>query len=164
MIASAHFAAGIVIGLSSNRLIRGRFTRVVVAFGAAVVMHLLMDAVPHSDYHQFHWRLTPYLIVGEAILVAVVAGILLRHRLTSHWPECITAGLLGSVLPDAKFVAPFFLSAHNANLVKYYGNRLHAPFHSSANAALGMTTQVLCTVLLLAAFAAFPLNRQKPST
>ena len=159
MIASAHFAAGIVVGLASDRVIRGRFALVAVAFAAAFVVHFLMDAIPHSDYHFFAWRTVPFIIVGEAFLVAVIAALLLRHRATPQWPECIAAGLLGSAIPDAKFIAPFVLSAHNAALVEYYGNRLHHPFHSSADTAFGMATQVVCAVLLLLALAAFPRKR-----
>ena len=160
MIASAHFAAGILIGLSSDRLVRGRVARVAVALGAAVVMHFAMDAVPHGDYHFFEPALVPFVVVGEALLVVVIATFLLRNRATPHWRECVAAGLLGSVLPDSKFIAPYLLSPHNAILVEYYGNRVHRPFHASADyTAFGMATQVLCTVLLIAALAALPRTR-----
>ena len=160
MIASAHLAAGIVIGLSTDHLLRGRIARVAIAFVVGVVMHLLMDAVPHADYFLFPWWWTPYLIMGEIAIVGVVAVVLLRDRLTPHWPSSIAAGLLGSVLPDSKYFAPFLLSARDANLVEHYGNMLHAPFHRGATTALGMTTQVLCAVLLLACFAVFPRRAQ----
>jgi len=160
MIASAHLAAGIVIGLSTARLVHARFVRVAFAFAAAVVMHLLMDAVPHSDYDLVSRSAIPLLIAGEVVVVGTIAVVLLRNRLTPHWRSCVAAGLLGSVLPDAKFIAPFILSPHYATLVEYYGNQLHGPFHASPTSpAIGMTTQVLCTLFLLASFRAFPPTR-----
>jgi len=157
MIASAHLAAGIVIGLSTARLVHARFVRVAFAFAAAVVMHLLMDAVPHSDYDLVSRSVIPLVIAGEIVVVAALAAVLLRNRLMPHWRPCVAAGLFGSAIPDAKFIAPFVLSPHNAMLVEHYGNRLHGPFHSAATApAIGMTTQVLCTLILLASLAAFP--------
>ena len=161
MIASAHLAAGIVIGLSTDYLIGGRIARVAVAFGAGVVMHLLMDAIPHADYFLFPWWWTPYLIMGEFAIVAVIALALLRDRLTPHWRSCIAAGLLGSALPDSKYIAPLFLSHEHALRVEHYLNTLHGPFHRGATSALGMTTQVLCAVILLACFAAFPRGIQR---
>lgn len=160
MIASAHFAAGIIIGIASDRVVRGRIARVSVAFGAAIVMHFMMDAIPHTDYHFFPPASVPVLVVGETLMVAVIAGWLLRSRLTPHWRECVAAGLIGSALPDVKFIAPYLLSPYNAILVEYYGNKLHRPFHASADyTAFGMATQVICAILLLAMLAAFPRTR-----
>jgi hypothetical protein len=160
MIASAHFAAGIVIGLSSDRVVHGRFARVAAAFAAGVVMHLLMDAVPHSDYDLVSLSAIPLVIACEVVFVGAVALVLLQGRLTPHWRSCVAAGLLGSTLPDVKFIAPFLLSPHNASLVEYYGNRLHGPFHTAAtDLAIGMTTQVLCTLILLASLAVLPRAR-----
>ena len=160
MIASAHLTAGIVIGLASDHVARRTFTRVSTAFVAGVVVHLLMDAVPHSDYDLFPMSIMWYVIAGEFLAVFVIAAIVLRNRLKPHSLQSIAAGLLGSVLPDAKFIAPFFLPASSARLVEHYGNRLHAPFHATANSAvLGMATQLSCTILLLVMLAAFPRTR-----
>jgi hypothetical protein len=164
MIASAHFAAGIVVGLSTDHVVHRRFVRVAIAFAAAVVMHLLMDAVPHSDYDLVSPSAIPLLIAGEVLVVGTIAVVLLRNRLTHHWRSCVAAGLLGSVVPDAKFIAPLILSPHHATLVEYYGNRLHGPFHASPTSpVIGMSTQVLCTLILLASFRAFPHAGVRPS-
>jgi len=164
MIASAHFAAGVVIGLASAHVVRSRSAGAAVAFGTAAVVHFLMDAVPHSDYGSLARSNLPFMVGGEAILVGAIAAILLRRRLTLHWRSCVAAGLFGSVLPDAKFVAPFVLSEHNAALVEYYGNRLHDPFHAGATSTLlGMTAQVLCTLILLASLRMFPSARASGS-
>ena len=150
MIASAHLAAGIVIGLASDHVARRTFTRVSTAFAAGALVHLLMDAVPHSDYDLF----------PMSTMWFVIAAIVLRNRLKPHSLQSIAAGLLGSVLPDAKFIAPFFLSTSHAALVETYGNRLHAPFHATANSAvLGMVSQLSFTTLLLVVMAAFPRTR-----
>jgi len=160
MIASAHLAAGIVIGLASDHVARGTFTRISAAFVTGVIVHLLMDAVPHSDYDLFPVSTMWFVIAGEFLAVLIIAAIVLRDRLTPHWLQSVAAGLLGSVLPDAKFIAPFFLPASSARLVESYGNRLHNPFHASANSAVfGMVTQLSCTILLLVVMTAFPRTR-----
>ena len=160
MIASAHLAAGIVIGLASDHVARGTFTRISAAFVTGVIVHLLMDAVPHSDYDLFPMSTMWFVIAGEFLAVLIIAAIVLRDRLTPHWLQSVAAGLLGSVLPDAKFIAPFFLSTSHAALVETYGNRLHAPFHATANSAvLGMVSQLSFTTLLLVVMAAFPRTR-----
>ena len=69
MIASAHLAAGIVIGLASDHVARRTFTRVSTAFVAGALVHLLMDAVPHSDYDLFPMSTMWFVIAGEFLAV-----------------------------------------------------------------------------------------------
>ena len=92
MIASAHLAAGIVIGLASDHVARGTFTRVSTAFAAGVVVHLLMDAVPHSDYDLFPMSTMWFVIAGEFLAVLIITAIVLRDRLTPHWLQSVAAG------------------------------------------------------------------------
>jgi hypothetical protein len=160
MIASAHFAAGTVVGMASAHFARSRFAQVAIAFGTGVAVHLLMDAVPHSDYELLPTQYVPFVIVGEGLVVLVFAFMALRNRVKSGWRPAIVAGVLGSALPDAKFIAPYLLPTSVAGLIREYGNRLHEPFHASAAPALlGMVTQVSCTILLLGTLALFPRSR-----
>jgi len=100
MIASAHVAAGAVVGMASAYSVKPRFARLTLAIGMAIVAHLLLDAIPHSDYTSLP-RPTVLLVATSEILAAsAIAGCILRTRLTHDWPEYLSAGLFGSLLPD----------------------------------------------------------------
>jgi len=163
VIASAHFAAAVAVGMASAYALKTRLGRVALAFVSGFVLHLLMDAVPHSDYAGLSTSAIRALVPCEMVVVGAAAAYVLRHRLMRHWPEYLSAGLLGSVLPDVKFVAKIVLSDRDANLVEYYFDRLHVPFHTTANSvALGVTTQIVCAVLLLALLNVFPRTQYRP--
>lgn len=157
MIASAHVAAGAVVGMASAYAVKHRFARLALATGMAVVVHFLMDAIPHSDYAALPRPIVLVVATCEILAASAIAWCVLRTRLTSDWPVYMSAGLLGSLLPDIKFAAPLLLPGHVARLVEQFGDRLHEPFHASASSlAAGMAAQFFCTALLLALLTLFP--------
>jgi ABC-type uncharacterized transport system fused permease/ATPase subunit len=110
-----------------------------------------MDAIPHSDYYRLPRTSVLLVVMAEAVVVGALASRWIGTRLIREWRTPVAAGLLGSVLPDAKFIALLFLPDQYARTVEYYGDRLHAHFHSAPVAvSTGMTTQVLCAIALLA--------------
>jgi hypothetical protein len=156
MIASAHVAAGVVIGVIAARLMRWPAGRIAAAFAASVLVHLEMDAIPHSDYHTLSWTGMLVVVALELNLVGIVAYHLLRHRLPPQGLWSVAAGVFGSALPDAKFMAPL-LPSELARLVQSSGDRLHHAIHAAPTSlAYGMMTQVSCAVLLIAALLLFP--------
>ena len=153
MIASAHVAAGMVIGLASAMRFKSGLGGIAIALSSAVVGHMVLDAIPHSDYHGIPRFTALTIATCEVVAVTAIAFFLVRRRLVSGALGCLAAGLAGSVLPDAKFIAPLLMSADSALRVEHYGNMFHAPFHSTASSpALGMITQVLAAVALLVTF------------
>lgn len=86
MIEIAHIATGALVG----REIDGPVT----AFLAGVVMHGLMDVVPHGEIHDRAWE--------EVSTVAGIAVLAARYGLRSP----IVWGAIGSVIPDGEHVLP----------------------------------------------------------
>lgn len=157
MIASAHIAAGFVAGMAGAYATRNRVLRLAAAFTLAFVLHFQLDAIPHSDYAGLPRSALGVVASLEVAAVCAIGMYILRRRLLLHWPEFLFAGLSGSVLPDARFLAPIVLSDRNARLVEYYGNRLHEGLHAGTTSlALGLAAELVSTILLLACLYAFP--------
>lgn len=132
------------------------------AFTLAVASHLLLDAIPHSDYGSLSRPAMGILVALESVVVGASAAFILRHRLLPHWPEYLLPGLFGSALPDAKFIAPVLLSDRNARLVESYGNRFHEGIHAAPTSlAVGVTNEVVCAILLLVCLYAFPVAAKR---
>lgn len=136
---------------TSARGIRSPRVRVVVAFVTGFVLHVLMDAIPHSDYHRLSRPWVLIAVGAEAALVGAFAAWQLGSRVIAQWRGPIVSAWLGSVVPDVKFVALLVLPPQYARTVELYGDRLHAHFHAAPVAVTtGMSTQLVCTITLLA--------------
>lgn len=121
-----------------------------MAFVTGFVVHVLMDAIPHSDYPGLSRSWVVFVVGVETAIVGAFAAWQLGPRAIALWRGPIVAGLLGSVVPDVKFVALLVLPAQYARTFEVYGDRLHAHFHAAPVAVLpGMTTQLVCTIGLL---------------
>lgn len=158
MIASAHVAAGVVAGMGGAYLPVSRILRIVAAFSLGILSHVVLDAIPHSDYRMVAPSAIVWVALCETVAIGASAGYLLRHRLIPHWPGYLLAGLAGSNLPDAKFAAIAMLPESIAQSVERYGDAFHSPFHASpmSEPLLGLGIEVACTVVLLAALTTFP--------
>jgi hypothetical protein len=157
VIASAHIAAGVVVGMTGARVLRWRPGRVLAALATGVLLHLAMDYIPHADYNDLGGRLLVAVVFLESLVASTIIFFIVRDRVTRDWIPPIVAGLLGSTLPDAKFFAPLILPAEYARLVSEWGERLHYAIHAPpTSSGIGMATQVTAVVLLLALLAAFP--------
>jgi hypothetical protein len=160
VIASAHFAAGVVIGVAGARFLRWRVGRIVVAFALGVILHLQMDAIPHADYHGVVGRPLMAIVALESMSIMAIAFRILRDRLTPGWAGSVAAGVIGSALPDVKFIAPLILPAELAQRATAIGERLHHAIHAGPTSfGVGMTTQLAATLLFLALLYAFPRTR-----
>lgn len=151
MIASAHVAAGAVAGLAGAHFSGKWIWRVVAAFAFGLVSHLLLDALPHSDYATLSRSTVMWLASLEAVGMTAVTGYMTR-RLVPHWPWYVLVGVAGGALPDAKFFAPAVLPPELAGKVIAVTQEMHAPFHAPtpSSPALGLAVEVMVTVLCLA--------------
>lgn len=150
MIASAHLAAGAVAAAVAVSLGGSRTRRVVTAFVFGVLSHVMLDAVPHSDYEPFPQDRIFAPVLIEVLLISLVLGWILRRRLRMHWPSYL-GGLAGASVPDAKFFARWPMPDRMAALVQDYGNWFHDFFHAPRPALdVGWVTQIVSALILLA--------------
>lgn len=144
--------------MTSAYVTRNRIGRIATAFSLGVLSHVVLDAIPHSDYWSLSPSIVPWITLCEAVGICAIAGYVLRQRLTPNWPEYLLAGLVGSVAPDAKFFARSFPSSTIALSVQNYGDHFHGFFHADAlsRPLLGTGIEITCTLLLLTILTVFP--------
>ena len=150
MIAAAHVTAGLVAGVAALSARTSR-VRVATAFGLGVLSHVVLDAIPHSDYGTL--PRTPLLmsVAIEIVVTLALARYLLRGLRVTGLRSALLAGLAGAMMPDVKFLR-YFLPAPAAAWLKDVGDRSHAPFHAEpTSVAIGLTFEILCTLLLFGA-------------
>lgn len=166
MIASAHVASGFVAGMISSRVTSSRTGRVVAAFVFGLLMHVVLDAVPHSDYRQLAPSTVVWVTLAEGIGVCLIAGEILRDRVQAGWPEYLLGGLAGAVILDAKFFARVVLSQHAALTVAKYGDAIHKLFHAdpARPPQRGTVVEIATTILLLFSLAMFSRTRGSRAT
>ena len=162
MIASAHIAAGLVAGLSTAYLTEKRAARIGIALAMGFLTHVMLDALPHSDYAPLS-RQGAMLVASFECLGMIALGVaLMRPRVLERWPEYVIPALAGATLPDLKFFARVFLPKKMEITIEYYGNWLHSYFHVAPTPpALGWTVEIICLIALLGLLIAFP--RHAPS-
>lgn len=149
--------------MASARGIRSPSVGLVVAFVTGFVLHVLMDGIPHSDYHRLSRPWVVITVGVETALIGMFAAWRLGPRWIAQWRGPIVAGLAGSVLPDVKFVALLILPAQYARTIEMYGDRLHAHFHAAPVAVVtGMTTQLVCAIALLVILAVMRPGNAQP--
>jgi hypothetical protein len=105
MIASAHVAAGAFVGAAASRLPAPMAVRVLVAMIVGAGGHLLMDAIPHSDYLFIQFRWIALIGLAEALVACGVVAMTARGKLASGQWIPLAAGVAFSMAPDVKFVA-----------------------------------------------------------
>lgn len=157
MIASAHVAAGAVAGLAGAHFSGKWVWRGVVAFAFGLVSHLLLDALPHSDYATLSRSTVMWLASLETVgMVALTVHV--TRRLVPHWPWYVLIGIAGGALPDAKFYAPSVLPPDLAGMVVTVTSWMHVPFHAPTprSPAVGLAIELLVTALCLAVLLVAP--------
>lgn len=147
MIAAAHVMAGLVAGVAASSA-HTNGLRVATGFGLGVLTHMVLDAIPHSDYGS----LAPALLVSSVAIeitgTLTLAWYLLRSRRLPGLTVALPAGIAGAMMPDVKFTR-YFLPRPAATWVHDVGDRLHAPFHAGpTTVAAGLTLEIVCTLLL----------------
>jgi hypothetical protein len=109
MIASLHVATGAAIGIAAARTIRPRALQVFVAIVVGIGGHLLMDAIPHSDYGFLPMSIVAWVGLGEAFVAIGVVALLARRKLgVGEWLP-VSAGVAASMAPDVKFAVRVFV-------------------------------------------------------
>jgi hypothetical protein len=104
MIASLHVATGAAIGIAAARTLRPRALQVFVAIVVGIGGHLLMDAIPHSDYGFLPMSSVAWVGLGEAFVAIGVVALLARKKLGAGEWLPVAAGVAASMAPDVKFV------------------------------------------------------------
>ena len=157
MIASAHIAAGALVAMASARVTKNSVLRIILAFAIGVLSHVLLDAIPHSDYRPFVPRTVRWIALGEVFVTTTIAWLIMRRRLSKPWMGYVLAGILGAVLPDAKFFGRFFGSAL-PRWMESVGNQFHVGFHASdpASVPLAWAVEIACALIFLGALTRFP--------
>ena len=109
MIAAAHVTAGLVAGVAalSARTSGGRLA---TAFGLGVLSHVVLDAIPHSDYGSLQRSTLLMSVAIEIVATLALAWYLLRDRRLTGLRSALPAGLAGAMMPDVKFLR-YFLPA-----------------------------------------------------
>lgn len=129
---------------------RTKRNRIFAALAAGVATHLLIDAIPHSDYYRLGGSAIVAVVLVEIAAMGAFAGWLLGQRLVTQWRGVLLSGLSGSAVLDVKFIGRLVLPDEYARTVAHAGDLLHANFHSApAGVITGMTTQVATVVALL---------------
>jgi hypothetical protein len=148
MIASAHIVSGIVSGVVGASA-RTKASRFAVAFALGLVSHVVLDAIPHSDYGQLFGAARMAVVIVEVPATAALMWFMLRSRWRPGFGVSVPAGLAGSVLPDAKFAFALFPEPV-ASSVERWGNGFHSWFHALPTPFLvGMAAQIASLMLLL---------------
>jgi hypothetical protein len=166
MIASAHIAAGAVAATIGGRLSGSAAGRAAAAFAIGVLSHVALDAVPHADYAPLQRATIVWVVLCESVVMAALVASIVRRRIARGWLPCLAAGVLGAVLPDAKFGAPLLLSAHAAERVRAYGDALHDYFHAPRppTSLVGWVLEIGATLVLLAILTRFPRTADSPES
>ena len=162
MFASAHIAAGAVAATIGGRLAGSAAGRAAAAFAIGLLSHVALDAVPHADYAPLPRSTIVWVVLCESVAVSALVACIVRRRIARGWLPCLAAGVLGAVLPDAKFGAPFLLSPHAAERVRAYGDAFHDYFHAPRppTPLVGWVLEIGAALLLLAILTRFPRSRR----
>jgi len=128
---------------------RGNGWRFVAAVGLGVLTHVVLDAIPHSDYGSLRRSTILVIVALELVATFTFGWYLLRRRLRPGLRLTLPAALAGAMLPDAKFAGQS-LPAPAASWIRTIGDGFHAPFHAPPTPpALGLAVEIVCTVVLL---------------
>lgn len=147
MIAAAHVMAGLVAGVAALSAPTNG-ARVVLGFGLGVLTHVVLDAVPHSDYGSLGRSLVILSVAVETAAVLGLGWFLLRSRRLPGLLFAVPAGLAGAMMPDVKFLR-YFLPPPGASWVLDLGSRFHGPFHAQpTTVAVGLPNEILSTLAL----------------
>jgi hypothetical protein len=160
MIASAHFAAGVLSGMLAAQLAHRASFRAALAVGFGLISHVILDRIPHGDYGELSTAAMVPVVGLEMILGAVLFTRLLRNRVRPGWPVAVAAGLVGACIPDLKFPARVLLPDGMAAEVARRGNAFHSWFHAPPTSmVVGTATEVLAVAVITALLLTFPRRR-----
>jgi|GEM_PF-3967958 len=106
MIASAHVAAGALAGVIGGRVSSaGAVPSTAIAILLGLASHMLMDAIPHSEYMFISLNYAVRVAIVEAIIACGVAWLVLRRRAGRELLLPVATGIAAAMLPDLQFVS-----------------------------------------------------------
>jgi hypothetical protein len=118
MIASAHVAAGAVVGAVAMGLRAPVAARLLFAMAVGITGHLAMDAIPHSDYAFVEFSHIAWVGLGEALVACAFVAFLARGRLPAGSALTLFVGVASSMAPDVKFVARVLAPKYEAPITR----------------------------------------------
>ena len=140
--------AGVVSGVGALS-VRAGALRVLTAFGLGILSHVVLDALPHSDYGSLGHRAILAIVLFEITATMTIAWFVLRSQRYRGARLPLLVGLIGATLPDVKFMQTW-LPGQAGLWVDRVGEGFHGPFHTSSDSvALGLFVEVVATLSLL---------------
>ena len=135
-----------------------RIWRIAAAFGLGILSHVVLDAIPHSDYRMLSPPTIMWVSACETVIACVIVAFLLRQRLPPRWPGYLLAGLAGSSLLDIKFFLRVVAPGDFARSVEHSSDHVHSYFHAAdmANPFVGLAIEFTVALVLLATLLLFP--------
>ncbi|MDQ8165276.1 MAG: hypothetical protein P3A28_05910 [Gemmatimonadota bacterium] len=164
MIASAHVAAGALVGVIATRAwSAGTAVCIAIAILLGLGSHMVMDAIPHSEYMFMSLDHAVQVAIVEAILACGIVWLVLRRRVGRESILPVVAGIVAAMLPDLQFVSqvtalPAATELSNAGDVFHI---LHANTKAPPNA--GAIGELALAALLLFVAARFAWRRGEPT-
>ena len=129
--------------------LRGSGWRVGAAVGLGVLSHVVLDAIPHSDYGSLTRSKILAIVLLELVATFTFGWYLLRRRLRPGLRLTLPAALAGAMVPDAKFASQW-LPQPAASWIHTAADGFHAQFHTAPTpTAVGLVVEIVCTLLLL---------------
>jgi hypothetical protein len=159
MLASAHVAAGALAGVIATRASSTRAISVGIAILLGLGSHVVMDAIPHSEYLFMSLDRAVHVAIVEAIIAGGIVWFVLHGRAGRASILPVAAGIIAAMLPDLQFASrltalPAATELSNAGDIFHI---LHAK--TKAPPIAGAIREVILAAILL--FAAAKLARRR---
>jgi hypothetical protein len=144
------FAAHIVVAGT----IGGEIGNPFLAFLAGLIIHLLLDAIPHFDTpggingHWQQWLLT----LTDTIIAILIVALVVKPDL--HYNSGFVWGALGGILIDIFDVVPFWKKQFQRTKIGKKVHAIHEWFHSDVKIGFvpGMLVQYVAIIICLLIF------------
>lgn len=158
MNASAHMTAGTVVAMTALHLTRSTTGRVAFAAGFGLLSHVLLDAIPHSDYVFLPRSSFLAVSVVEAIVITAILAPIVRPRLLPGWRWPVVVGVLCAGLLDFKVLAFRMFPFTFARAIERFTDGLHGFFHAAPPPTpyIGLAIELSCTIAMLSLLTRFP--------
>lgn len=146
MTAPAHYAIGAASALFIQNFLpetAGSKTRIAVALAAALISHILADAIPHADHFLKGRGLAMELVVETIVMLAVLVG----ASSSPFVAMVILAGMAGAAVPDGLGMLSRYV---DLPALLWADDKMHL-FHGKfnlfyANYFLQLVIMVLCSI------------------
>lgn len=146
MTAPVHYAVGAASALLIQNYLSAKSSRnkrIAWALGIAIVSHIAMEAIPHSEHFLKGWYLALELVVETLVTLGVLVGVA-RSPLVA---AIILAGMAGAAIPDGFTELNHYIGLPALSWVDNKMHMYHGKFHLFyANLFLQLVITVLCSI------------------